>query len=135
MLSADQMPEQQIINRRQGTPKQPQWEGIAMVKNPTTDVHIVNAPATSSILDLFWTDSSRSPRRTKPFSRLICNLALFLALAFHNLLYRLVKEFKGSVVGGLDPPGNSILGKAVEGVRATNPLLVGVNDRIEAPLK
>ena len=48
--------------------------------------------------------------------------------------YVVVKEFKGSVVGGLDPPGNSILGKAVEGVRATNPLLVWVNDRIEAPL-
>jgi hypothetical protein len=49
--------------------------------------------------------------------------------------YVVVKEFKGSVVGGLDPPGSSILGKAVEGVRATNPLLVGANDRIEAPLK
>jgi len=49
--------------------------------------------------------------------------------------YLVVKEFKGSVVGGLDPPGNSILGKAVEGVRATNPMLVGVNDKIEAPLK
>jgi hypothetical protein len=49
--------------------------------------------------------------------------------------YLLGKEFEGSVVGGLDPPENSILGKAVEGVRATNPLLVGVNDRIEAPLK
>jgi len=51
------------------------------------------------------------------------------------MVYVVVKEFKGSVVGGLDPPGNSILGKAVEGVRATNPLLVGVNDSIEAPLK
>ena len=51
------------------------------------------------------------------------------------MTYCLVKEFKGSVVGGLDPPGNSILGKAVKGVRATNPLPVGVNDRIEAPLK
>ena len=49
--------------------------------------------------------------------------------------HALVKEFKGSVVGGLDPPGNSILGKAVEGVCATNPLLIGVIDEIEAPLK
>ena len=71
-----------------------------------------------------------------------CDSFLF---AFHNfhclahtriarLPYRVVKEFKGSVVGGLDPPGNSILGKAVEGVRATNPMLVRVIDKIEAPL-
>jgi len=48
--------------------------------------------------------------------------------------YIVIKEFEGSVVGGLDPPKahsglqrcarlqlGSILGKAVEGVRATNP--------------
>jgi hypothetical protein len=62
-------------------------------------------------------------------------LEVSLASPYGNLLYVVVKEFKGSVVGGLDPPGSSILGKAVEGVRATNPFLVGVNDRIEAPLK
>jgi len=62
-------------------------------------------------------------------------LALTLPLALCGTPYILVKEFEGSVVGGLDPPGNSILGTAVEGVRATNPLLVGVIDKIEAPLK
>jgi hypothetical protein len=68
------------------------------------------------------------------YSRGFSNLALSLTRVLRNLLYRVVKEFKGSVVGGLDPPGNSILGQAVEGVRATNPFLVGVIDEIEAPL-
>ena len=106
-----------------------------MVENPTTDSHTVSAPATSSILDLFRTNFPRSPRRGKPVLAPHLPLGVSLALALRNSPYCLVKEFKGSVVGGLDPPGNSILGKAVEGVRATNPFLVGVIDRIEAPLK
>ena len=57
------------------------------------------------------------------------NLAFLLVLALRKVLLFVVKEFEGSVVGGLDPPGNSILGKAVEGVRATNPMLVGVTIR------
>jgi len=61
-------------------------------------------------------------------------LGLLLPFEFPHRSYLLVKEFEGSVVGGPDPPGNSILGTAVEGERATNPLLVGVIDKIEAPL-
>jgi hypothetical protein len=53
-------------------------------------------------------------------------LEVSLASPYGNLPYVVVKEFEGSVVGGLDPPGSSILGKAVEGVRATNPPLVWV---------
>ena len=61
-------------------------------------------------------------------------LALPRILTFRGMPHALVKEFKGSVVGGLDLPGSSILGKAVEGVCATNPVLIGVIDEIEAPL-